>query len=181
MAREARDSQAGFTLAELMVAVTVLAVALTIGTPALSAVVQGAREANAYYLLTSSFAAARIEAVKRGAPVSVCPSVDGVSCSGDVVWDHGWIVFSDPGRSEQPADAWAIMQHVDGVGGTLALRSTGGRRQVRFTPDGWSYGSNLSVRLCTSDARLLGKVVVSNSGRPRTERSAAGDACPFRP
>lgn len=39
---------------------------------------------------------ARIEAVTRELPVSVCASTDGVACTG-TPWEQGWLVFSDEG------------------------------------------------------------------------------------
>lgn len=182
MAQDARRASRGFTLAELMVTLAVLAVTVTMGVPAFAGVVQRAREANAYHLLTASLASARLAAVKTGAPVTVCPSNDGATCRRDLVWEGGWIVYSDPARSEQPANAAAVLQRIEGIGAGVALRSTRGRHRVRFTPDGWSYGSNLSIRLCREDgARLLGKVVVNNAGRPRSERAEAGTDCPYAP
>lgn len=182
MAQDARYGSRGFTLAELMVTLAVLAVTVTIGVPAFAGVLQRAREANAYHLLTASLATARLAAVKTGAAVTACPSSDGATCRRDLVWDEGWIVYTDPGADDQPANAAAVLQRVDGIGAGIALRSTRGRHRVRFTPDGWSYGSNLSIRLCAEkDARLLGKVVVNNAGRPRSERAEAGETCPYAP
>jgi type IV fimbrial biogenesis protein FimT len=172
----------GFTLIELLTTLAVLAVTLTIGVPAFAGLQQRARAANAYHLLTGSLAIARLGAVKRGEPVSVCPSSDGRACRGDTAWSGGWIVFSDPGDTGQPADDAAVLQYIDGVGTSLALRSTQGRTQVRFRPDGFAYGSNLSIRLCTREpARLLGKVVVNNGGRARSERYSEPMPCPYRP
>lgn len=180
MAQEARYRSGGFTLSELMVTLAVLAVTVTIGVPAFAGVVQRAREANAYHLLTASLASARLAAVKNGAPVTVCPSSDGTTCRRDLVWDDGWIFFTDRNRSGQPPDVASVLQRVDGPGAGIALRSTRGRHRVRFTPDGWSYGSNLSIRLCREDdARLLGKVVVNNAGRPRSERATSPEPCPY--
>jgi type IV fimbrial biogenesis protein FimT len=158
-----RQQARGFTLIELMTTLAVLV-----------------RATNAYHLLTGSLAIARLSAVKHGEPVSVCPSSDGVRCRDDVIWDDGWIVFADPSRADQPASADAILQRIDGVGVGLTLRSTGGRTQVRFTPNGWAYGSNLSIRLCEREGnRLLGKVVVNNAGRPRSERYDKAKPCPY--
>lgn len=177
MMQEAR----GFTLIELMTTLAVLAVSLAVGVPAFAGLKQRMGAASAYHLLTGSLAVARMSAVKHGSPVSVCPSSDGLHCRNDVVWDNGWIVFLDPERNDQPASETAVLQRIDGIGNGLMLRSTGGRTLVRFTPDGWSYGSNVSVRLCAEDeARLLGKVVVNNAGRPRTEQATNEEPCPYR-
>ena len=177
--RRGNMSTRGFTLLELLVAVAVLAILVTLGVPSFAGLVRNTRELNAYHLLTASLAAGRIAAVRYNTPVLVCPSEDGAHCRDDPAWEDGWIV-----RLERPAPGGAptTLQHVDGIGAGLALRSTGGRRRVRFTPAGWSYGSNLSIRLCTrKESRLLGKVVVNNAGRTRTEREPQPAPCPYRP
>lgn len=170
----------GFTLIELMATLAVLAIALVVGVPAFAAVVERARTASAYHLLTSSLAAARLAAIRRGTQVTVCPSLDGATCRGSVVWAAGWILYADPDGTKQPLDASMILQHVDGIAPGLALRSTNGRTLVRFTPNGWSYGSNLSIWLCNAATdRSMGRVVVNNAGRVRSEHAPAGTACPY--
>lgn len=176
-----RQEARGFTLIELMVTIAVTAVLLGVGVPSFQRLQQSARTATTFHLLTSSLALARIAAVKQHAPVSVCPSSDGRYCRNEPIWDDGWIVFSDPARAKQPASADAVLQRFDRVGRGLALRSTAGRSLVRFHPSGMAYGSNLSVRLCsTRQGTHLGNVIVNNAGRPRSERQD-GTPCPFLP
>lgn len=174
-------TRAGFTLLELMVALAVAAILLSVAVPAFAELQRRARAASAYSDLTLSFAAARLLAVRLGEPVSVCPSVDGRLCAGTTDWSHGWIVYADPAREDQPAAASAIRRRGEAVAETLALRSTRGRKLVRFQPSGWASGSNLSVRLCSrTSRRLLGKVVLNNAGRPYTTHlEDTSTACPF--
>ena len=171
----------GFTLIELMATLAVLAILLTLGVPAFAGLRQRAGTANAFHLLTTSLAIARLTAVQRGVPITVCPSRDGLQCRNDVVWDDGWIVYADPTRATQPATTDAVLQRIDSIGPGLALRSTVGRTRVRFTPRGWASGSNLSARLCsTKDRKHLGSVIVNNAGRPRSERYPE-KPCPYSP
>lgn len=166
-----KQATAGITLIELLVTLGLLAIVLTMGVPAFASLQRDARVANVHHLLTSSLALARITAVSRGKPVTVCPSSNGTNCRTDTVWEDGWIVFIDPLRTGNPASEAAIVQRLDPIGPGLALRSTAARRRVRFSPSGWSSGSNLSVRLCSAkDQRHLGSVIVNNAGRPRSER-----------
>lgn len=169
----------GFTLMELLVTVAVMAVLLTVGVPSMAAMVKSTRELNTYHLLTASLATARISAVRHNTPVVVCPTRDGATCLDEPRWEDGWLIRLE---DTTPGGREPVLQHIDGIGAGLALRSTNGRRKVRFTPAGWSYGSNASIRLCTSKApRLLGKVVVNNAGRARTERLREPAPCPYEP
>jgi len=172
--------EAGFSLVELVITLAVLAIIMAIALPAFGGMLQRTREASAYHLLTASLATARLRAVKDGAPVTVCPSLDGHTCRGDEIWSDGWILYRDPDRDDQPQADDAVLQRFDGVSGDLALRSTTGRRHVRFLPSGWASGSNLSIRLCRpGEDGFLGSVIVNNAGRPRTERQAGPAPCPF--
>ena len=170
--------EAGFSLVELAVTLSVLATILAIALPAFGAMLQGARASSTYHLLTTSLAGARLRAIKDNAPVTVCPSTDGRTCRGDEIWNDGWILYRDPDREDQPASAEAVIQRFDGVDNGLQLRSTAGRTRVRFQPTGWSFGHNLSIRLCRGED-FLGSVIVNNAGRPRTERPNGSAPCPF--
>ncbi len=172
--------EAGFSLVELVVTVAVAAIVLAIAVPAFGGIVQRTRETSAYHLLTLAFASARLGAVKAREPVTVCPSSDGLTCRGDEVWSHGWIIYADPDRSAQPRSRDAVLQHFEGIGRGLRLRSTAGRTRVRFLPSGWAYGSNVSIRLCDAGGDgYLGGVIVNVAGRARTERRTTPSPCPF--
>lgn len=182
MAHNATDRiSRGFTLVELMAALAVAAILLTVAVPTFAELQRRARVASARHLLTASLAGARLAAVKLGAPVTVCPSSDGRRCRDDLVWEHGWIIYRDPEVEDQPPSAAAILQRIDAIASTLALRGTSGRRRVRFQPTGWAYGSNISLRLCSRPrGSLLGKVIVNNAGRPRSEHYTDPDEpCPY--
>lgn len=173
---------AGFTLLELLATIAVAAVLLGVGAPALSALADHTRTTGTMHLLTGSLSTARLEAVRRNRPIAVCPSRDGLTCTGGTNWDQGWIVFADPARLGTPSGPDAVLQVFDAPGGRVSLRATAGRRLVRFAPSGWSAGSNVSLRLCAGDgpsARLVAKVVVNNGGRVRSERILRPTPCPY--
>src|SRR3546814_4501032 len=90
---------AGFSLIELIVTLAIASIVVTLAVPSFAGTLQRAREANAYHLLTASLASARLRAVKDGAPVTVCSSLDGHTCRGDAAWSDGWILDRD--RSEE--------------------------------------------------------------------------------
>ena len=177
-----KSAAKGFTLLELLVTLTVLAIALGIGFPTLASVIERTRVTNTYHLLTASLMSARTAAITRAEPITVCPSRDGRHCRDDQVWEDGWIIFADPVRAGEPADAAAVLRRIDALGGQVSVRSTSGRPRVRYLPSGHAHGSNVSLRLCArGEARLIGKVVVNNSGRARSQRSKPQQPCPYQP
>lgn len=178
-----RRRPGGFTLTELMVCVALLAILLGLGVPAFASVIERVRVINSFHALTASLMSARLAAITRGAPVTVCPSADGRRCRTDLVWDEGWIVYFDPGRQGQPAYDGAVLQHVSTAHRGLVIRSTPGRHRVRYQPSGWSGGNNLTLRVCVGRRpRHAGNVIVNLAGRARTRHFEALDTpCPIAP
>ncbi len=76
----------GFTLVELVVAISVLAVLVSLAAPMYQSFVTNNRTRSAAYSLVSALAFARSEAVKRNTAVSVAPLGAG--------WETGWEVES---------------------------------------------------------------------------------------
>lgn len=179
MKRHAR----GFTLVELVTVVALLSILLAVAAPSFSGLVHENRARTAFHQLTASLALARVSAMRRGRPVTVCPTRDGLACRRDLVWDEGWMSYLDPGRSEHPASPDHVIERVQRLPGGIAVRGTPGRHRVRFQPQGWASGANISLRVCVAaQARLLGSVVVNNAGRPRSERrDAVPGSCPYPP
>lgn len=167
----------GLTLVELVAALAVLTIMVTLGIPAFQRLVERARTGAAHHQLTASLMLARTAAISRREPVAMCPSADGVRCRADVAWEQGWIVFPDPGRTGQPETADSVLRQVGPLRGGLLVRSSRGRRLVRYLPTGQASGSNVSLRLCSGSEELLAKVVVNNVGRTRTEHAADGETC----
>ncbi len=173
----------GFTLVELMATVAVLALVLGLALPSLRTLAEAQAALARFHGLTVALAQARMAAIQRGRPVSVCPSADGSRCRLDLVWDEGWLVYADPQRLPQPARPEDILWVERRDPGAIAIRGTAGRHRVRYQPTGLSGGNNTSLRLCSRDGRLLGSVVVNIAGRTRSERAPADPAppCPYAP
>ena len=175
--------QGGFTLVELVATLAVLAVLLALALPSLRELRERQQALAAFHALTVALAQARFAAIQRGRPVTVCPSLDGLGCREDLVWDDGWLVYADPRRQAQPADPADILW-VERLGaGGVGIRSTTGRHRVRYQPTGLAGGNNVSLRLCSRDGRHLGNVVVNGAGRARREWVSADPPppCPFIP
>jgi type IV fimbrial biogenesis protein FimT len=88
---------AGFTLLELMIAITVLAIIVGIGIPSFTESIRRNRLTSQTNALVSALAIARSEAVKRGTLVTICPaSAAQDDCSVNDQWAaNGLLVYSD--------------------------------------------------------------------------------------
>ena len=82
----------GFTIVELMVALSVLAILLALAVPSFTNATLGARLSSYANDLLASTQLARSEAIKRNAPVTLCRSLDGETCAASGDWQSGWIV-----------------------------------------------------------------------------------------
>lgn len=84
----------GFTLLELMVAISVAAILLTIGIPSFTSSIrrnQSVSDANA---LLGLLTLARSEAVKTDRIVTLCTSTDGKTCDSSAAWSQGYVILS---------------------------------------------------------------------------------------
>lgn len=169
----------GVTLIELAVTLTVLAICTAVGVPAMRAFTQQQRVVAAMGSLTTHLANARMAAVTRNQPVVLCPIEPAAdACVQDADWSRGWLVFFDSDRDERVGlgdEVLAIER--EPAGGHLRVMTTSGRDHVRYLPDGRSAGTNVTFTLCDTDGHLLGRVIVNNAGRARTERPGGPAPC----
>jgi type IV fimbrial biogenesis protein FimT len=91
-------ASSGFTIIELMLTISVLAVLLAIGVPAFNEVVRNNRTAAQTNEFVGALSLARSEATKRGMPVAVCAANAAQSAcdaANAATWANGWLVFTD--------------------------------------------------------------------------------------
>ncbi|MCC4616700.1 Tfp pilus assembly protein FimT/FimU [Xanthomonas campestris pv. asclepiadis] len=175
-----RSCTKGYTAVQLMIVMAIIGVMAAIGLPSFNTLIEWQRAQARVHLLTAHLAMARSMAITHRLPVSVCPSVDGANCRPDGDWSQGWILFKDPARGGQPANAGSILrveQHA--ASDNISITGTIGRSLVRFLPNGRNSGTNITISLCTH-AQRLADVIVNNSGRTRSVRYRQPTACPER-
>ena len=90
--------QSGFTLIELFVAITVVAVLSAIGIPALRNFTLQQRIGTTVQELQLDIALARSEAITRASSVSLCTSSNGTACTA-TGWEGGRIIFTDTNQN----------------------------------------------------------------------------------
>lgn len=174
---ERSHPSAGFTVIEMMVSLSVLAVILTLAVPSFHRFVQQQRLTATTNHLVAQLQFARGQAISRGSLVAACPSRDGRRCTGGNRWEEGWIVYLDPDKAGQPAGPQDVLRVVQAM--PEHVIHSGGRHRVRFRPSGVAYGTNLTIRVCPRrEAESARAVVVSNPGRVRAVRDIDPTTCP---
>ncbi|WP_254051230.1 GspH/FimT family pseudopilin [Stenotrophomonas sp. ESTM1D_MKCIP4_1] len=158
---------------ELLLAVMLLAVLLALGWGPWHRLVGRMRADTLRAELTSSLALARSAALTQRRRVTVCGSLDGLSCS--LEWNHGWLVRAEDARWG-PDAAGKVLQVRDRQPGRILIRSSQYRPHVQFLPDGRNAGTNQSLVLCV-DGREHSRVIISVTGRVRSERARSPVDC----
>lgn len=158
---------AGFTLIELMITVTILAIITGMAMPSMTALLNGNAVKTETRKIVASLMYARSEAVARGGVVTI----DNVSGS----WSDGWTIFVDAnGAGNQ-----AINNAID----TLLKNLPAASRNMRITNNAvvsrWiSYSSTgmlvanaggLTIDICQPDGGVDGRTITINQvGRATT-------------
>ncbi len=161
----------GFTLLELMVTVAVLAILSSIAIPGFSGLINRDRLTSQANELVATIQYARSEAVRLNGRVTLCPSTDGASCSGDdwsqlivlaIRTDEVLRQFSGSGKAAIAADVDDVTFSSDGL-----ARDSGGLLAV----------ANITVCIDTSNPADNQRVVQLASGSRVSIQQASG-ACP---
>jgi type IV fimbrial biogenesis protein FimT len=156
----------GFTLLDLMIALSVITILSSLGLPALGQLLSNNRLHSAKNELITHLNMARSTAINHNQAAVLCPSTDGQNCT-RTSWAQGWIVFVDHNNNRKRGNGEPIIQvananpHVE--------TSSGRRRSFRFRFDGSAIGSNGTLRICDDRGPEYGwAVVVSQLGRVRS-------------
>ncbi len=108
----------GFTLVELIVTLSIVAILAMIAVPSMQQTIRQNRLTAYASTIVTAFNIARSEAIRRGGSVSLCSSDDLASCrtSNITDWSEGWILFTDldaDGTFDDDGDSTLCEEGVD--------------------------------------------------------------------
>jgi type IV fimbrial biogenesis protein FimT len=179
--------QRGFSLLELMAATTVSAILLSVSVPGLRKFVLDARRTAVVNELLTSAQLARMASITRSGYVTMCPSVNGTTCSASTAdWKAGWIVYSNLDRDFSGAEPDAgepVLRYFPNDNPGVQV-SSGGRRSFSFRP--FQINSdNGTITVCDERGSAVPSerraIIINTVGRPRiSTRKSDGSAleCP---
>ncbi len=172
------QKSAGFTLIELMVAMTLLIITMTIAIPSMQSTIQNNRAISVTNDLVASLNLARSEAIKRGVSVSICPASDQNFTACGSNWNNGWLIFVNPDENNVFANSAAEplirVQQVTGQG--LSISSAPAVTQATYNSAGFAAAGTGNLNFSLTASNCTGNharnVAISVTGRITTTQTA---------
>ena len=180
-----RSGQRGFTVFELIVAMTIAALLVTVAIPSFVTVVRNSNQIGAANEFLSSLHLARDLAITRNVRVTVCTSSSGEACQ-DVGWDEGWIVFVDTDGNGQVSGDEVIDRAVSEVP-VPSITSGQFANRIVYRPNGRVMAGAIAnntgeLTFCDDRGAEFARVaIIDMSGRPRIAHhmmDGSDPACP---
>lgn len=174
--RKFQNNSPGWTLLNLLISVSIIAILTSLALPAFSRLAWDLRRVSAVNSLVHTLHLARSEAIKRAQLVVLCPTDPSGACLERTgPWTDGWMVFVNLDRDHPPRrDPGEPIIHMTSPPAGVnihANRSAFVMRPVTLR------STNGTVTFCDPAGGMTGRaVIVSYTGRPRTSGHDLG--CP---
>lgn len=164
----------GFSLIELLVALAVLAIALSIAAPGFGRFIEEHRLQVAAQELHGALSQARATAVLTGQPISIAALDDD--------WTRGWMLFVDRNNNGIREPSEALLSTHASLAHITVIPDRTSRRYIHYTPGGYSIQPSGAFHsghfvLCASTQSAV-RIVINRAGRIRRESSETHPLCP---
>ncbi|WP_366521687.1 GspH/FimT family pseudopilin [uncultured Marinobacter sp.] len=165
----------GLTLIELLLVITILSIALGIGAPSFSKLIENGERKTTRNDLLTGISFARTQAITRGTNVTLCPLDATKQCSRD--WSGLPItIFADPERKRTLTDPAAILRVIEAPIHGILYGRTGIRKHFGFRSTGMARESIGHLLWCpnTGNASDAFQIRINMGGRPILARDTDG-------
>jgi type IV fimbrial biogenesis protein FimT len=177
--RTQKRHQLGFTLIELIVALTIAAIVIGIGMPSFGSFMRGAKISTTTNDYVFSLHKARSEAVKRVTGTGLCPSVNsmtaGATCATGTSYASGWIVYADENNNKQQDGGEEILHRMEARTNGFTITSDAVfANQIYFNDSGNSVNItdipvSGTINISYAGGSSVRNVIVSANGRVTSE------------
>jgi type IV fimbrial biogenesis protein FimT len=164
-----RRSSRGFTMVELMIAITVVVILLVIAIPNLSMFILNSRRDSIVDGLVASLNYARTQAIDLDQPTFICAGTGGVgtvggACASGGSWATGWQLVAIP---QGATAAQVVATHSLTSSTTIPdVKAVGGNVYFQFKGNGtvsMATGSSEVITVCDSRGTSMARGVVINA------------------
>jgi type IV fimbrial biogenesis protein FimT len=145
----------GFTLVEMMVVISILAILAAIAVPSYQSLIRNQRVKTASYELFTSLMVARSEAIKRNADVTVTPVTAGS-------WQGGWQISAG-------STVIKNQEALNGISVSSAPASLTYKRTGRLSA---TASAPFQFNVDPADSAFIRCITIELSGLPRTKKGA---------
>jgi type IV fimbrial biogenesis protein FimT len=172
---------AGFTLTELAIVMSIVAILMAIGMPSFKYVTTSNRISTELNGLLGDMQYARSQAIKEGLPVTVCSSVNGTQCDQVNTWQSGWIVFLDSDNNQSVGANEAIIRTQTAFSSSdTFVPSAGSFTAITFNREGYAKTQNpgtvtLELHDSTSNTAWTRCLAITPVGMLSTQKYGAGN------
>jgi len=165
----------GFTLVELLITLSILAIVLTMAIPAFSEATDSVRRRTQVNQLLADLNFARNRAITSRRTVSLCAGK--TSCDGIARWKDQVVIFDDLDGNGR-LDGNELPLRVSTLAGTYEWNwgNFRNQRHMSFKPDGTTHSLNGTFTLCREN-QALHKIVINATGRMRLESPTDNKRC----
>ncbi len=165
----------GLTLIELLLGITILSIALGIGAPSFSKLIELTERKTIRNDLLTGISFARTQAITRSTNVTLCPLDSTNRCSRD--WNQPITIFADPGRKRTLSDPANILRILDAPGEGVLHGRTGIRKHFGFRPTGMARASIGHLLWCPDNGNEGNafQIRINMGGRPIMARDTDGN------
>lgn len=160
----------GFTLLEMLTAIVILGILVSIAVPSMQGFVLSGRIKSQAGDLAAALSLARSEAIKRSATVSICIGTSS-SCTGSN-WANGWLVWADSNDNLAVDSGETILRTMAMAQSNVTITGSSSTTYIKFYSNGSTdKTATFSFQICDSirtgetgrqiDISVLGKVNVN--------------------
>jgi type IV fimbrial biogenesis protein FimT len=130
----------GFTMVELVVVMSIVAILLVIGVPSFKYMTIANRISSEANGLIGDMQFARAEGIKEGHQVVVCATTDGLTCNNTNTWQGGWVVCSDANNDGTCDAGDPVFRVQKAFTSTDTFIASGNTSAVLFNREGFAIG-----------------------------------------
>jgi len=165
----------GFTLAELLIVLTILAIVSAFAIPSFTSLVKKSRQKTELSELISLINLARNTAIQRQVSVTLCPVNTEKKCEKD--WSNPIIAFIDPDRSGRISEPSRILRVLPRQRYGFFVGKTGIHNYFRFRPSGLAVEAIGNIIWCPNDrdTAYASQIRINMGGRPFIAKDTNGD------